>query len=103
MRLFPYCKTGGQRLIQYFLKVKSDGRTDRWIGGRPQEVTLWENGAPVQDRCVVGYSEPEFLEALRNYYERETPKNVYPERVSDLVAWRLILRLLRTSCRTFEL
>jgi hypothetical protein len=27
---------------------------------------------------------------------RETSKNVYPEKVSDLVAWKLMLRLLRT-------
>lgn len=29
------------------------------------------------------------------YEDRSTSKNVYPEKVSDLVAWRLMLRLLR--------
>ncbi len=45
---------------------------------------------------VVFSSEPGFLEALRKFYDWETSKNVYPEKVSDLVAWKLILRLLRT-------
>jgi hypothetical protein len=45
--------------------------------------------------AVVYPSEPEFLEALRNYYDWETSKNVYPQKVSDLVAWKLMLRLLR--------
>jgi hypothetical protein len=33
---------------------------------------------------------------LRKFYDWETSKNVYPEKVSDLVAWKLILRLLRS-------
>ncbi|MBL0035373.1 MAG: hypothetical protein IPP26_06295 [Flavobacteriales bacterium] len=41
-------------------------------------------------------SEAEFLDMLRKFYDWETSKNVYPEKVSDLVAWKLILRLLRT-------
>lgn len=45
---------------------------------------------------VIFSSEPEFLEALRKFYDWETSKNVYPEKVSDLVAWKLMLRLLRT-------
>lgn len=40
-------------------------------------------------------TEAEFLDALRKFYDWETSKNVYPEKVSELVAWRLILRLLR--------
>ena len=31
---------------------------------------------------------------LRQYYDYETSKNIYPEKASDLVAWKLILRLL---------
>ena len=34
--------------------------------------------------------------ALRKFYDFETSKNAYPEKVSELVAWRLILRLLST-------
>lgn len=45
---------------------------------------------------VVFSSETEFLEALRKFYDWETSTNVYPQKVSDLVAWKLILRLLRT-------
>lgn len=41
-------------------------------------------------------SEAEFLQALRMFYDWETSANVYPEKVSDLVAWKLILRLLRS-------
>ena len=41
-------------------------------------------------------SETEFLDTLRKFYDQETSKNVYPEKVTDLVAWKLILRLLRT-------
>ena len=33
---------------------------------------------------------------LEEQYRSETSKNVYPEKVSDLVAWKLMLRLLRT-------
>jgi hypothetical protein len=36
-----------------------------------------------------------FLEALRKFFDGETSRNAYPEKVSDLVAWRLVLRLLR--------
>ena len=41
-------------------------------------------------------AEAEFLEALRKFYDWETSRNVYPEKVSDFVAWKLILRLLRS-------
>ncbi|MBL8002058.1 MAG: hypothetical protein JNL05_08870 [Flavobacteriales bacterium] len=41
-------------------------------------------------------SEAHFLDALRKFYDGETSANVYPEKVSELVAWRLILRLLRS-------
>lgn len=44
----------------------------------------------------VFHSEPEFLESLRNYNNWETSKNVYPEKVSEFVAWKLMLRLVRT-------
>ena len=40
-------------------------------------------------------SEAHFLDALRKFYDWETSKNVYPEKVSELVAWRLMLRLMR--------
>lgn len=41
-------------------------------------------------------TEADFLDALRKFYDSETSKNVYPDKVSELVAWRLMWRLLRT-------
>ena len=40
-------------------------------------------------------SELEFLEALRKFYDFETSRNVHPEKVAELMAWKLMLRLLR--------
>ncbi|MBK9276377.1 MAG: hypothetical protein IPM49_17805 [Flavobacteriales bacterium] len=44
---------------------------------------------------VIYASEAHFLDALRKFYDWETSQNVYPEKVADLVAWRLMLRLMR--------
>ncbi|MCC6400292.1 MAG: hypothetical protein IT227_05975 [Flavobacteriales bacterium] len=44
---------------------------------------------------IVYASEAHFLDALRKFYDSETSQNAYPEKVSELVAWRLILRLMR--------
>lgn len=41
-------------------------------------------------------TEVDFLEALRKFYDGETSKNVCPEKVTELVAWRLMWRLIRT-------
>jgi hypothetical protein len=40
-------------------------------------------------------TEAEFLDALRKFFDGETSRNAYPEKVSELVAWRLVLRLMR--------
>jgi hypothetical protein len=40
-------------------------------------------------------SDEEFLKFLRQFYDWETSKNAYPEKVSEFAAWKLILRLLR--------
>ena len=40
-------------------------------------------------------SEAQFLDALRKFYDWETSKNVHPKKASEVVAWRLMLRLLR--------
>ena len=45
---------------------------------------------------IIFSGEPDFLEALRKFYAWETAKNVYPEKASEFVAWKLMLRLLRT-------
>ncbi|MBK7946271.1 MAG: hypothetical protein IPJ85_13625 [Flavobacteriales bacterium] len=44
---------------------------------------------------IIYASEEHFLEALRKFYDWETSQNAYPEKVSELVAWRLMLRLIR--------
>jgi hypothetical protein len=39
----------------------------------------------------------DFLKFLRQFHDGETSRNIYPNKVPELVAWKLILRLLRTS------
>lgn len=70
---------------------KEGGTNIRWNG----EHFVRSDHGDYPD-TVVFASESEFLEALRKFYDWETSKNVYPEKVSDFVAWKLILRLLRT-------
>lgn len=41
--------------------------------------------------------ETEFLEALHQFYDSETSRAVYPDKVSDLDAWKLILRKLASK------
>lgn len=80
-------KTGAR-----FTTSSKEGDTNfSWNGSRFVRIDQGE-----YPDTVVFPSEVEFLEALRKFYDWETSKNVYPEKVSDLVAWRLMLRLLRT-------
>jgi hypothetical protein len=79
-------KSGGR-----FTTSNKEGDTNiTWNGSRFARVDTGD-----YPDAVVFPSELEFLKALRQFYDWETSKNVYPEKVSDLVAWRLILRLLR--------
>lgn len=39
----------------------------------------------------------QFLDFLRRFYDSETSRHAYPDKVSDLVAWRLIWRLMRPA------
>lgn len=64
-----------------------------WHDGSRAETKL---GLRIPQSSFSAPDEAEFLEALRKFYDWETSKNVYPEKVSDLVAWKLMLRLLRT-------
>ncbi len=80
-------KTGAR-----FTTSNKEGDTNiRWNGAR--FVRIDQGDYP---DTVVFSNEMEFLEALRKFYDWETSRNVYPEKVSDLVAWKLMLRLLRT-------
>jgi hemoglobin len=40
-------------------------------------------------------SDAEFLDLIRKFYDWETSRSVYPEKVAETVAWKLIYRLLR--------
>lgn len=62
----------------------------RWSGDRFVRADVGDYPG-----TVVWASEAEFLDMLRKYNDWETSQNVCPERVSELVAWKLILRLLR--------
>lgn len=47
------------------------------------------------DRRDVYRDEAAFLKFLRRFYDTETSRNIYPEKVSEYEAWMLMLRLLR--------
>ena len=44
---------------------------------------------------ITYVTEAEFLDALWKFCDWETSRNAYPEKVSELVAWKLILRMMR--------
>ncbi|MFO1502076.1 MAG: hypothetical protein U1G07_27505 [Verrucomicrobiota bacterium] len=69
---------------------KEGGTNIRWLGGRFVRADYGESEERREFR-----SEAEFLQFLRQFYDWETSRNTYPAKVSDLAAWRLILRLLR--------
>lgn len=69
---------------------KEGGTNIRWIDGRFMRSDYGEYPA-----SQIFSDETEFLKALRQFYDWETSKNVYPNKVSDFEAWKLILRLLR--------
>ncbi len=75
-----------------FTTSSKEGDTNlRWSGDRFVRTDV---GDYPDHRTFA--SEAEFLQAIRLFYDWETSANVYPEKVSDQVAWKLILRLLRT-------
>jgi hypothetical protein len=80
-------KAGGRFTTSH----KEGGTNISWTNGR---FVRSDYGDYPDHKCFS--SEAEFLEALRKFYDWETSKNSYPEKVSDFVAWKLILRLLRT-------
>ncbi|MEI9863519.1 MAG: hypothetical protein WDN00_02985 [Limisphaerales bacterium] len=71
---------------------KEGGTNIRWLNGIFVRADYGES----EDRKEF-YSESDFLTALRKFYDWETSTNVYPDKVSDFEAWKLILRLLRTN------
>jgi hypothetical protein len=47
------------------------------------------------DRTEKFSDEAAFLKFLRQFYDWETSRNTYPQKVSEFEAWKLMLRLLR--------
>jgi hypothetical protein len=69
---------------------KEGGTNIRWHNGRFVRSDYGES----EERNEFA-SEQEFLKFLRQFYDWETSRNVYPNKVSDFEAWKLILRMLR--------
>jgi hypothetical protein len=80
-----------KRGARFSTSHKEGGTNITWTDGR----FVRSDYGDYPDHKVFS-SEAEFLEALRKFYDWETSKNIYPKKVSDFVAWKLILRLLRT-------
>jgi len=74
---------------RFITSNKEGDTTFRWNGSR--FVRIDQGDYP---ETIEFPSELAFLEALRRFYDWETSKNCYPEKVSDFVAWKLMLRLL---------
>jgi hypothetical protein len=68
-----------------------------WIDGRFLRIRSGED--PGREMFA---SKEAFLKSLRMYYDFETPASSYPDKVSDLVAWKLILRLLRPKSQAIS-
>lgn len=69
---------------------KEGGTRIRWTGRHFQRADYGES-----NQCETFPDDATFLAFLRRFYDWETSRNVYPDKVPDWVAWKLILRLLR--------
>jgi len=68
---------------------KEGGTTIRFERGRFVRADYGES-----EQVEEFYEEVAFFAFLKKFYHSETSRNLYPEKASDLVAWKLILRLL---------
>jgi hypothetical protein len=75
---------------RYSTAHKEGGTTIAWQGGRFVRADYGES-----DKREVFADDAAFLEFLRRYFDYETSRNSHPEKVPELDAWRLMLRLLR--------
>lgn len=82
---------GMKRGARFSTSHKEGGTNIGWDGQR----FVRSDYGDYPDRITYA-NEAHFMDALRKFYDWETSQNVYPEKDSELVAWRLMLRLLRT-------
>lgn len=76
----------------YSTAHKEGGTNIRYVDGHFVRSDYGES----DDRHVF-QNDVEFLAFLRQFYDWETSRNSYPQKVPEFVAWKLMLRLLRTS------
>lgn len=75
---------------RYTTAHKEGGTTISWQGGYFVRADFGES-----DKREVFADDAAFLKFLRRYFDYETSRNSFPEKVPELDAWRLMLRLLR--------
>jgi len=76
---------------KYFSTAHKEGGTNiRWRAGRYTRADYGES-----EETETFSDEASFLAFLRKFYDWETSSHVYPNKVSDFDAWKLILRKLR--------
>ena len=77
----------------YFRTSDKEGDTTiSWSAGRFVRVRSGDD--PGEE---IFANESNFLTSLRQFYDWETSKHIYPNKVSELEAWKLIRRQLRTK------
>lgn len=84
--IIPAMKQGAR----FTTSLKEGGTNITWTAGH---FTRSDYG-DYPDQLIYA-SEATLHEALRQFYDWETSKNIYPKKVSELQAWKLTLRLLR--------
>ena len=71
---------------------KEGGTILKWLDGRFIRSDYGEN-----PDLIKFADETEFLKALRQFYDWDTSKALYPSKASDFDAWKLILRKLSSK------
>lgn len=80
----------------YTTAHKEGGTTIRWDCGHFVRTDYGES-----NECRKFPDDAQFLAFLRRFYDWEVSRNTAPDKVSDLDAWRLMLRLLTPSSRPY--
>ena len=75
---------------KFFTSHKEGGTHISWQNGRFVRSDYGES-----DEREEFTDDGEFLKFLRQFYSWETSRNLYPEKASELTAWKLISRLLQ--------